>query len=227
MASKIDKPKTYPVKSFAIGGDTVLLTGLAPRTRTNKYRSGGKDFSETRVLERNLYEILVNGAHVGFASRAFGVGKQQYVVERLGYSDISSDRIAHGRGSPYKDAKLFELEEVAQTAAALRSTVDRKTKFPMLHTIEEFKAFREVEREANRIAEEQEEAERRQRNAEIAAQQAADKQKRLDTVEGLKSIDERLGTTLTNFEMDALKRAIGHFSINPNAYWDDHKNNDV
>jgi hypothetical protein len=232
MASEPEKTKTYPTHSSTVGGDTVVLTGIPPRMRTNNstriFAGGQKSevVSETRPLERNLYEIHVNGAHVGFASRGYGVGKQQFVIERLGYSNISSDRIAHGRGSPYKDEKLFELPEVAQTVAALRSMVDRKTKFPILHTVEEFETFREIEREANRIAEEKRAAERLQWDAELAAQQAAQKQQRLDTVEGLKSIDERLGTTLTNFEMDALKRAIEHFSINPNAYWDDHQAND-
>jgi hypothetical protein len=228
MASKSEKIKTLLTHSATVGDDTVVLIGTPPRMRTNKsiriFAGGQKSeaVSETRPLERNLYEIRVNGAHVGFASRGYGVGKQQFVIERLGYSDISSNRIAHGRGSPYNDVKLFELQEVAQTAAALRSKVDHKTKLPILHTLEEFEEFRAAEAEANRIAEEERAADRRRWDAELKASQAAEKQKRLDTVDGLKSIDERLGKSLTNFEMDALKRAIEHFSKNPNAYWDDH-----
>jgi hypothetical protein len=232
MASKSEKVKTLPVHSFRFGENTVLLTGLPPRTRTNNYRRisigshGSEAVSETRQIERNFYEVRVNGVHVGAIHRPFGAGRQPYILERLGFSDHASEGIAYGRGYPYRDTPLFELQEIAEKAAAFRIEIDRQTKFPILHTVEEFEEYRAIKREADRLETEERARRSKALDEEIAAQKATEKQLRLDTVEGLKSISDRLGTTLTNFEMNALKRAVEHFNINPNAYWEDHANND-
>lgn len=220
------KAKKLPVHVFQIGEVAVQLTGVSPRTRANPFHKGPNGLPRQDPTERNLYDVQVDGEFVGRVHRSYGFGKQPYIVERLGYRDIASDRIVHGRGQPYRDPKIFELEEIAAKIVELRVAIDSKTKFPILHTEEQYAAYCAAEAEATRIRNAEQAERSRQLAEDIKANKAEAERVRVETQEGLISIRERLGTSLTNFELNALMAAIEHYSRKPYDYWDEVKKHD-
>ncbi|MCS4088643.1 hypothetical protein [Rhizobium sp. BK176] len=184
---------------FDIDGRNVEITRIPPRMRTLTI---GRD-PEEKPEEQGLFELRIDGAFVARVKRPFGIGKQPFKLERLidGYS-VSGI----GERDVYMKERLYTLESVAVKAVELRNDICRDVS--SLPTTEELRVYLAKEAEQRRI----ENAERKTRDErdkqERAAERAAGDAALDDLIGGLKSIEERLGSELSNYEMNALRMAI-------------------
>ena len=215
------------IQTFEIDGQTVRLERVPVRRDqwfdwmglTNGEKIGPK-------REQALYEIYIDDVLMGYATRAYGFGKQPWNIDRLcphlTYTDgLKSDRLT--KNGTFYDGfddhpKMINLETVAHAAVRLRSFAGEAARGPFLAPAEELEEFarqyreetEEREREGRRMVEES--------NARYAAEKARKRAEAEHVVEGLKSIDERLKSSLTNHETDALRLAIEAMSKSDSTY---------
>jgi hypothetical protein len=186
---------------FDIDGRKVEITRVPPRMRSRDIGLG----PEAKPEEQALFELRIDGAFVARVKRLFGKGRQPFKLERLidGYSVA---------GIGERDVfipvaqRLYTLENVAAKAVELRNAVTRDVS--SLPTADELQVYLKKEADERKI----EKAERKERDErekdERAAERAAEDAAVDDLIGGLKSIEERLGSQLTNYEMNALRMAI-------------------
>jgi hypothetical protein len=165
--------------------------------------------------DQRRYAIWIDGEHVGFASRAFGFGKQGYSIERLGPEIAYTLNLGEHVVWPVsiREGRLLDPDQVARKALELR--LEKRwgaDALKKLFTEAELEPWLKVQRK-RKEREEREEAERAarwKREREEAARAA--EELRSDIESGLRSIDERLGSQLSNMEANALRYAIERYS---------------
>ncbi|MBY3432701.1 hypothetical protein HFN89_00745 [Rhizobium laguerreae] len=198
----------FTTELFDIDGRKVEIARVPPRTRCFTF---GRDTAE-KPQEQALFEVRIDGAFVARAKRPFGKGKQAFQIERLFDSVHVSgigDREAYGHGYLPAGERLYTLERVAAKAVELRNKVTPEVS--SLPTSEELSAFLKKESELRKNEKAESKARAERKKAELAAQRVAEDAAFDDLVGGLKSIDERLGTELNNYEINALRMAIAKF----------------
>lgn len=209
------KPKQFRAESHVIDGRTVRFQEVPFKVRNYSFRNDKDGNPIPHPDERARYEVSVDEAHVANLSMPLGVGKQHFKIERLGndfegrYNEVT---IWGFRFHPQSE-RLYTLEQAAKKIIELRGT-PRVGSYSTLPTLEELAAHVSEERESaarERVKREQERAERiaEQRRFEQEQEQA-----RVDTLEGLKSIQERFGSQLSNLELNALIKMIERHTPN-------------
>jgi hypothetical protein len=186
---------------FDIDDRKVEITRVPPRMRT---LSIGRD-KEEKPEEQALFELRIDGEFVARVKRPFGKGKQPFKLERLieGYS-------VSGIGErdvyiPTRD-RPFTLESVAAKAVELRNAVARKVS--SLPTTEELREYLKKEAEQRKAENADSKARDERQKEERAAERAAGDAALDDLIGGLRSIEERLASELSNYEMNALRMTI-------------------
>lgn len=204
-------------RTYEIDGAAVTLTRVPIRRYDWDHRrlKEGEPFGHP--MEQALYEIAINGELVGRASRSHGFGKQAFTIERLREGEDSwklGEPVVWGRGYQAHQDRLYELDQVAAKAAELRKGVFRGalSRLPTSAEIAKYLAEEKATEAAEKIASEA-------RSAQWARERAEEKRKaeehRLEVLEGLESIAERLRAQLSNSEANALIIAIERYRIIP------------
>lgn len=204
------------VQTFEIDGSTVELTRVPVRRHDWDHRNQRDGEPWGHPMEQALYEIGIDGHHVGLAHRKHGFGRQWWNIDRLcpEHTHMSGlgDQMVTARGWVDEEKRLWTLEAVAREAVRLRRATTYHGKPPILATEDEIKAWVKLYR--RRQAEEERETrtkrERWKRDAEEAAR--LKEEHRLAVLGGLQSIDERFGAQLTNYEANALRIAIAAYA---------------
>lgn len=163
-------------------------------------------------IDRVNYEIWIDGEHVGYASQGYGFGAQQFMIYRLpnphgefSYGAGYGTKTYTARNAPHKEW-VTTLEQVFPKVAEIRKgdTYHQPGLRPA--------AVMEAEYQAALIEREREEAARQvERDARAKAQKEKEDRYQAmidETIEGLKSIQERFGDQHSNFEQSALVAAL-------------------
>ncbi|MCV9964350.1 hypothetical protein OIU34_20900 [Pararhizobium sp. BT-229] len=197
----------FTTEVFDISGRKVEITRVPARTQKTVFRGD----ESTKAGEQALFEIRLNGEFIARAVRPFGFGKMAYKIERLyqGYDEDIGDDVAYGNGYLQQADRLLSLERVAEKAVELRDTIRRD--ISSLPTREELDVYRSARAERRAAEKAESDAREVQRKADRIAEREAEDAHFRDVIDGLKSIDERLGTQLNNFEINALRIAIAKY----------------
>ena len=196
---------------FEIDGLRVVLTRFPIHRQSLDSLYTNRRYGPGRVElghpgEQRRYEVRVDGDHVGWAVRRFGGGRQPYEGLALfeGYMHGMGE---HGHpelsGRPrdrHRNAS-FELVDIARRFAKWRKDRVALTwnEIVARNRREIAKAEREErEAEASRVAD------RVKHKRELRERE----EQRADAVDGLREIDARFGSELTNYQAEALRRAI-------------------
>jgi hypothetical protein len=207
---------TLDRQAFEIDGARVEMIRVPVRRHDWDYRQqrAGEPWGHPR--EQALYEIWIDGEHVGLAHRKHGFGRQHWNIDRLcpqyGHVAGMGDETVTARGWVDSSKRLWDLEAAAGAAVRLRQEKTHHGKPPKLATETEITAWVKLHR--GQKAEEARllEARHEQWKREEAAKKRASEEARLDTLGGLQSIDGRLGGQLTNYEASALRIAIAAYT---------------
>jgi hypothetical protein len=186
---------------FDIGGRKVEITRVPPRMRT---RVTFRDM-EAKPEEQALFELRVDGAFVARVKRPFGKGRQPFKLERLG-DGYSVSGIGEREVFIPVAQRPYTLEKIAAMAVELRNAVTRGVS--SLPTADELQAYLKKESDQRRIERAERETRDKREKDKRAADRAAEDAAVNDLIGGLKSIEERIGSELTNYEMNALRMAI-------------------
>lgn len=203
------------VQTFDVEGARVDLT----RVPVRRYDWGHVRSSDGETLghprEQSLYEIRIDGLHVGLAFRKHGFGRQWWNIDRLcpQHTHMSGlgNTLVTVNGHIDDSERLWDLESVARAAVRLRREKTYRGLPPKLATEDEIKAWVKLYRRREADEARQAEARRAQWRREDEERKRAAEDARLDVVGGLQSIDERLGSSLTNYEANALRIAIAYY----------------
>lgn len=197
----------FTTEVFDVSGRKVEITRVPARTEKSTFR-GDESMKPT---EQALFEVRLDGEFLARAVRPFGVGKKAFKIERLykGYDEDIGDDIAYGNGYLPEADRLLSLERVAEKVVELRDTIRRD--ISSLPTLKELAEYRRVRAERHAVEKAESEARDAQRRADRVAEKDAEDAHFRDVIDGLKSIDERLGTQLNNFEINALRIAIAKY----------------
>lgn len=203
----------YTTETFEVAGARVDLTRVPVRLAHYSFRNDADGQPIYHPQEQALYEIWVDGQHVGMAARPHGFGRQSFHFERLGKAFSTwqlGDLIVYPKGYLPDADRLYSLDQVAQKAAELR-TERRWGSLFVLMTLPALEKHISSERAREKRAEREAQARRQQWDRERAEQERRMQEARRDVAEGLRSINERLRAQLTNFESSALEEAIASF----------------
>jgi hypothetical protein len=177
---------------------------MEPRTRTATL------FGQTKTerTEQALYSIEVDGADCGIAYKPFGFGKQNFVIDRPGKSYVCNlgDNTVYGRGYIAPDKRAFTVDEIAAKIAELRK--DRFGPLPRLPTKVEFDRYCAKYVKDERARKQAEERRWAADKIERERERLAEVERTNDVLAGLRSIDDRLSSQLTNLELNGLRVAI-------------------
>lgn len=197
----------FTTEVFNVSGRKVEITRVPARTEKSTFRGD----ESVKPTEQALFEIRLDGEFLARAVRPFGVGKKAFKIERLykGYDEDIGDDIAYGNGYLPEADRLLSLERVAEKVVELRDTFRRD--ISSLPTLEELAEYRRARAERHAIEKAESDARDVQRRADRVAEKDAEDAHFRDVIDGLKSIDERLGTQLNNFEINALRIAIAKY----------------
>lgn len=203
-------------QTFDVNGARVELTRVPVRRYDWDHREQRDGEPYGHPKEQALYEIRIDGLHVGLAYRRHGFGRQWWNIDRLcpQYSHTAGmgEQTVTSRGWVENDKRLWTLEQVAAEAVKLRREKGWGGKPFKLATEDEIEAFVKLYR--RREADEERESKRRraQWDREAAEKKRQAEENRLEVLEGLQSIDTRLGGQLSNFEANALRTAIQRYA---------------
>lgn len=203
------KSKQLRSESHVIDGRTVRFQEIPFKVRNYSFRNDKDGNPIPHPDERARYEVFIDDVHVANLSLPLGVGKQHFKIERLGndfegrYSEVT---IWGFRFHPQSE-RLYTLEQAAQKLIELRDT-PRVGGYSTLPTLDELAAHVSEEREVGARERVKREQERAERIAEQRRFEEEQEQARVDTLEGLKSIQERFGSQLSNLELNALIKMI-------------------
>lgn len=217
------KTKTQDPQSFEVSGISVAFQPAEIHRHDWGHKPDKNGNMLGHPMERKRFRILADGVFVGWLTQPYGFGKQPYRISRVGYDNY----IEYGVGYPevfgFNESRsewLWDLEAAAAKVAEFRVEI-RMGDLVRLPTEAELKAHvRECKEEERRDAEAVEERINADR-VRLAAAAARRDAERSEVLEGLKSIDERLGTQLTNHELSALRAAIAQFETAPPREDDD------
>lgn len=202
------------VRTFSIDGMQVELTRVPVRRYDWDHREQREGEPWGHPKEQALYEIRIDGEHVGLASRPHGFGRQEFQIHRLG-ENFSTWRLGevlvHGGRSCKNEHRLFDLDQVAMKSVELRKA-KHFSNLRRLPTLGELRMFVAAEKREEARREAESKARREQWDREAAEQKRAAEEHRLEVLGGLQSIDERLGAQLSNYEANALRLAIARYA---------------
>ncbi|MFZ3482101.1 hypothetical protein [Sphingomonas sp. 3-13AW] len=204
------------LQTFSVDGAQVELTRIPVRRHDWDHRAPREGEPHGHPREQALYEIRIDGQHVGLAYRKHGFGRQWWNIDRLcpqyGHMAGMGRQTVTARGCVEDAKRLWDLAAVAREAVKLRREKTCESKPPKLATEDEIKAwvklYRRQEAEEERASKER----RAQWDREAAEQKRVAEERRLDVLGGLQSIDERFGGQLSNFEANALRVAIAAYA---------------
>lgn len=204
------------IQTFAIDGMKVELTRVPVRRYDWDHREPREGEPRGQPREQALYEIRIDGEHVGLAYRKHGFGRQWWSIDRLcpqhGHMVGMGEQIVTERGWVDDSKRLWDLGAVARKAAELRREKTYHGRPPKLATEDEINAWVNLYRRREADEERASTARRAQWDREAAKQKRVAEEHRLDVLEGLQSIDERLCGQLSNYEANALRVAIAAYS---------------
>lgn len=219
------KTKKWVVESFVVGDVAVELREVPFR----RYDWGHNHDDEGNVIlhpkEQKLFEARIDDVLVGRAAKPHGFGRQAYILERVGFDPHEHyvdglGYVEFHRAGAREEDKLYTLEAVASRLVEERRKVTgtRGLRVSSLPTEEELRAYK-AEVEIAKVAQEEEsrisaERFRRENNERIAREE----QERVDTVGGLQEILDAFGPQLSNYQRDALVRAINRSSTPSGEY---------
>lgn len=191
-----------------VNGHQVRFCEIPARRQSVSYKNDASGAPIYKPEERARFEVYVDDHFVAYLCLPIVVGKKAaYRIERLGepYQGRFQEVTVWGFGVS-KAEQLLTLDQAASKVVELR--FKRIFDVSGLPTSEELLAHVEAEN-ARRKREKEEEAARIE---EIRAQHQREREEaereRIEKLEGLISICERIGDQLTNLEMSALAAAI-------------------
>jgi hypothetical protein len=206
----------HDVQTFDVDGTQVEMTRVPVRRYNWDHREPREGEPWGHPKEQALYEIRIDGEHVGLAHRKHGFGRQWWNIDRLcpQYSHTAGmgDQTITARGWVDDSKRLWTLEQVAIFALRFRREKGYHGKPPKLATEDEIKAYVKLVRRREAQEERDQEARRVQWAREAAEQKRQAEERRIEIFEGLQSIDSRFGSQLSNFEANALRVAIASYA---------------
>jgi hypothetical protein len=214
------KQKTFKAESHVIDGRVVRFQEIPFKVRNYSFRNDKDGNPIPHPDERSRYEVFIDEAHVANLSMPFGVGKQQFKIERLGkdYEGRYGDIVLWGFKFHPIAERLFTLEQAAHKIVEMRDTI-RWGSYSVIPTLDELAAHVKEEKEEaarDRIQREKERQEWREEQERLEEEAA---RIRAETLEGLQSIRSRFGSQLSNLELSALVKMIEQH--NPESDEDD------
>lgn len=219
------RSKKWEVVNLVVDGTAVELREIPFRRLSwgHTYDADGNVIGHPK--EQKLYEARLDGAFVALVARPHGFGKQAFLLERVGFepNEYYLEGLGyaefHGAGVP-EDRKLYTLERVAERLVEERrkTVISRGATVSSLPTPDEFREFKAAVTERKRLDEEESERERKRFWKESNERILREEQSRLDTVGGLEEILQTFGGQLSNYQRDALLRAIENASTPSGEY---------
>lgn len=175
--------------------------------------------------EQKLFEAWIDGQLVGRAARPHGFGKQAYLLERVGYAphehyiDGLGYEEFHRAGVP-EASKLYTLEQVATRLVEERRkrTGSYGHRVSSLPTTEELASYKVAVAEAKAADEAEQTLSREKFWRESNERILREEQSRVDTMGGLQEILDTFGPQLSNYQRDALLKAIEKSSTPSGEY---------
>jgi hypothetical protein len=209
------RTKKWEIASFVVDGVVIELREVPFR----RLSWGHSHDADRNVIghpkEQKLFEAWIGDHLVGRASKPHGFGKQAYLLERVGF-DPHEHYVAglgyeefHGVNVP-ESSKLYSLDQVAARLVEERRklTGTHGQRVRSLPTAEEFRTYKNAVEKA-KAAEEAEQALSREKFLrENKERIMREEQSRLDTLGGLQEILETFGPQLSNYQRDALLKAL-------------------
>jgi hypothetical protein len=205
------------VHEFEFDGRRVVLTRVPIHRDPIDSMLGVRRYGKDQVAlghpgENRRYEVRVDGDLVGHAIRPFGSGAAMPYLGHALYEGYQPDLGRHGYPELDRDARLRDEADSKDLSSVARRFAGWRAK-GMALTWDELVAKRNA----------LDEAETRDRR-ELAERMAEDDSKRYrqlterearrgDTVAGLREIQERFGSELTNYQTQALLDAIAHADV--------------
>lgn len=203
------------VHRFQSDGSSVLFRRVPIHRNPVDGIPGGRRYGKAQTLlghpgEQRRYMVEVDGLHVGWVVRQSGAGRQPYMplalfssyvpgLGRNGYPELD------GRGSGTIPTDRYDLCDLAPGFVEWRRAGMALTWEEIVEAVERRRRSEEVKRI---------EVERRRRDDDLRREAEIEERERgrLDAVGGLEEILSRYDGELTNYQTEALHKAISHFS---------------
>lgn len=219
------REKKWEVAAFDVDGAAVELREVPFRRHEwgHNHDADGNVIGHPR--EQKLFEAFIDGQLVARVAKPHGFGKQAYVLERVGfarhehYLEGLGYAEFHGAGVR-EEHKLYALDQVAARLVAERKkiAVQRGQRVSSLPTVEEFNAYKAAIERAKEAEEAEQKASQERFRRENNERIMREEQSRVDTLGGLQEILDAFGTQLTNYQRDALLKAVDKFSTPSGEY---------
>ncbi|WP_327209943.1 hypothetical protein [Rhizobium leguminosarum] len=219
------RTKKWETASFVVDGVAIELREIPFRRHQWGHNYDADGHVIGHPMEQKLFEAWIDGNLVGRAAKPHGFGKQTYLLERVGYAP--HEHYLEGLGyeeflgvKASEASKLYDLDKVAARFVEERKKITgtRGQRISSLPTSEELQAYKLAIEAAWEAEEAEQKLSRDKFSRESNERIMREEHSRVDTVGGLQEILETFGSQLSNYQRDALLKAIDKSSTPSGEY---------